>query len=782
MDQPAPIVSSNALGSGGVRFGIFEVDLRAGELRKGGVKIKLYGQPFNVLATLLERPGQVVTREELQQKLWASDTFVDFEHGLNKAINKVREALGDDADNPRFIETLPRRGYRFLVSVESVTAGQQASKTDASSSGKQPTTIGALAVLPFENASGDLAAERGSRTAVSAQRWRRAMPWAIAGVAILMAVTLGFVLVRSHRTHSAADPVRFEIPVPADVTLSFLGSFALSPDGRQLAFAAKGPDGILRLWVRPLNSLKARPLPGSESPVNDPFFWSPDSRFIAFGAGGKLKKIAVSDGSVQTLCDTALDIVGGSWNRDGVIIFGQSGEGGSPTGGLMRVSADGGTASLLTTLDSSRGDVIHGFPSFLPDGRHFIYFSHSRTPQNSGIYVGSLDTKPEAHDSKQLVATDYLAAYAPSPDPDFGQLLFLRDGALLAQPLDARRLALTGEPVTVAERVGSLSSYSYFSASTKGVLIYRIGGGPSQDAQLAWYDRQGKRLGKVGEPGLYLQFALSPDGTRVGVHSIDSQHTDSIILLVNLLRGTTTRFTYGGFNSYSSAWSQDGSRIIFVSNHAGKYGLYEKAINGEKEEELLWQSDENMIATSWSRDGRFLLYYTTDPRNYSDLWVLPLKGDRKPIPFLRTEFDEGQGYFSPDSRWVAYYSNETGRYEIYVRPFSAGSPQEASSAGPKWLISTAGGVEPRWRADGRELYYVALDGKLMAVAVTTGQVFQTGVPKPLFQTPVVRPEFGVIGTAEAAADGKRFLFEVPPDKTEQPPFIVVQNWQAGLKK
>ena len=182
MDQPAPIVSSNALGTGGVRFGIFEVDLCAGELRKGGVKIKLYGQPFNVLATLLERPGQVVTREELQQKLWASDTFVDFEHGLNKAINKLREALGDDADNPRFIETLPRRGYRFLVPVESVTASQRASKTDAPSSGKHPTAIGTLAALPLENASGDLAAERVPRTAVSAPRWRRAMPWGVAGL------------------------------------------------------------------------------------------------------------------------------------------------------------------------------------------------------------------------------------------------------------------------------------------------------------------------------------------------------------------------------------------------------------------------------------------------------------------------------------------------------------------------------------------------------------------------------------------------------------------------
>jgi eukaryotic-like serine/threonine-protein kinase len=620
-----------------------------------------------------------------------------------------------------------------------------------------------------------------SGIAVSARGWRRALSWAVACVAILVAVALGSAFMRSREAASSArEPARFEIPVPENSALSFLGSLAVSPDGRELAFAAKGPDGVLRLWLRPLNSLEARPLPGSESAVNDPFFWSPDSQFIAFGADGKLKKIDVSGGPAQTVCDTAQDIQGGSWNRDDVILFGESNEAGNVV--VMRVSANGGTPTPVTALNASRGETVQAFPSFLPDERHFIYWMDSTAPAKKGIYIGSLDAKPDQQDLRQLVATDQQAAYAPAADPDSGQLLFVREGALLSQPFDARHFELTGDPVTVAEHVGFLAAYPYFSASNNGVLVYRTGSGSSQDAQLAWYDRQGKLVGKIGEPGLFLQFALSPDGTRVGVHSIDPQHPGSIILLMDLLRGTTTRFTFGGFNSYSSAWSQDGSRIIFVSNHGGKFGLYEKAVNSEKQEELLSQSDQNMVATSWSRDGRYLLYFTIDSKKYSDLWVLPLEGYRKPIPFLRTEFDEGQGYFSPDGRWIAYYSNETGRYEIYVRPFSADSPRESSSDGPKWLISTAGGVEPRWRADGRELFYVALDGKLMAVNVTTGLVFQAGVPKALFQTPVVRPEFGVIGTAEPASDGKRFLFEVPPDRTAQPPFIVVQNWEAGLRK
>jgi eukaryotic-like serine/threonine-protein kinase len=619
-----------------------------------------------------------------------------------------------------------------------------------------------------------LGAAEETRSAVATSR----RSWLVGIVAALLASTAAWLAFFHFRTEpsSPREPLRFEIPAPTGVTLSFLGSFAISPDGRQLAFAAKGSDGVLRLWIRPLNSLEAHPVLGSESPVNDPFFWSPDSRFIAFGAGGKLKKIDVTGGQPQTLCDTAEDITGGSWNRNGVLIFGQQ-----SGGGLMRVSTDGGTASPLTTLDASRGEVLHGFPSFLPDGRHFIYFSLSTNHANTGTYVGSLDANPGEHNAKQLVATDYQSAYGPLPNSDTGHLLFVRDGTLFAQPFDALRLELMGEPVTVVEQVGTFSSYPYFSASTNGVLIYKTGGGPAQETQLAWYDRQGKLMGKVGEPGLFLQFALSPDGTRVGVHSIDPQHPASIILLVDLSRGTTTRFTFGPFMAYSSAWSRDGSRIIFVSSHAGRYGLYEKPVNGEKEEQLLLQSDENMVATSWSRDGRFLLYFTIDSKNSNDLWVLPLEGEKKPIPFLRTEFNEAHGYFSPDGHWVAYDSDETGREEVYVRPFSTDSTAEASAAGPKWLISTAGGVEPRWRADGRELYYVALDGKLMAVDVATGQAFQAGVPRALFQTPVAHREFGVIGVPEVTADGKRFLFEVPADQLAQPPFIVVQNWQTELK-
>jgi Tol biopolymer transport system component/DNA-binding winged helix-turn-helix (wHTH) protein len=788
-------------------FGPYEVDLRSGEARKHGIRLKMGEQPFQILLMLLTNHGEMVAREELRAKLWADDTFVDFDHGLNSAVQRLRDCLSDTAEKPVWIETIPRRGYRFVgqVTFDGTSAGRTISRIPDGDpepiSSPQPIIslglnrgTGARLIeaqdAPPHSANHeklelklirDVAAEpKSPGTATLAPRWRRVLPWAFACATMLAALALAFALKRSQQSHGpfATESVRFEIPVPANTTLPFLGTFAVSPDGRQLAFAANGSDGVLRLWVRALDSLDARPLLGSESSVNDPFFWSPDSRFIAIDAGGKLKKIDVSGGEAQTLCDAGPEMEGGSWSRDGVIIFGSG-----RSGKLMQVSADGGTPTPLTTLNASRNEAGHAFfPSFLPDGRHFIYWMASSAPDNRGIYVGSLDAKPDKQDSRILVTTDQLAAYAPSSDPEIGQLLFVRNGALLAQPFDARRLKLTGQPVTVVEQVGFLSAFPFFSASNNGVLIYRTSSGPAQDAQLAWYSRQGKPLGKVGEPGLFLQFALSPDGTHVGVHSIDLQHPASIILLLDLSRGTTTRFTYSPFMTYSSAWSRDGDRIIFVSNHAGKFGLYEKPLNSGKEEELLFESDQNMVATSWSRDGRFLLYFTIDRNNQNDLWVLPLDGQKKPMPFLRTEFNERDAYFSPDGHWVAYDSDETGRREVYVRPFSPEPNKAASGAGPKWLVSAAGGVEPRWRADGRELYYVALDGKLMAVEIARGLVFRAGVAKVLFQTPVAHPEFGLIGVPEPAADGKRFLFEVPPDQATQPPFLVVQNWQSGFKK
>ena len=559
---------------------------------------------------------------------------------------------------------------------------------------------------------------------------------------------------------------RFKISVPERMALAASGVLALSPDGRQLAFAAAGADGVVRLWIRSLDSLEVRPLLGTESAAFPPFFWSPDSRYVAFDAGGKLKKIDVSVCLPQTVCDTAGLVVGGSWNRDGVIIFGSS------TAGLMRVPSNGGSASPLTTLNSSRGEVRHVLPSFLPDGRHFIYVRSSNKPENYGIYIGSLDAAPEEQDSKPLLGTKFGAAYVPSPGAGPGQLLFVRDGKLFAQPFDARRLELSGEPISVAEQVATFLDGALFSASANGILVYR--GGGSHGGQLTWFDRRGKRLGTVGVPGAYLTVALSLDGTRAAVSRLDA---NPALWLVDLSRGTAARFTFGSSAALLGTWSPDSTRIIFASGST--MDLYQKSASGVRDAELLLETNEPKWPMNCSQDGRFLLYTTMNPKTTKrDLWLLPLEGEKTPFPLLSTEFNHRNGQLSPDGRWLAYTSDESGRDEVYVRTFSPESSGAASDEG-KWLLSTHGGSEPQWRGDGKELYYLAPDRNVMAVECVTTPVFVAGPPKALFAAPQSTATFPY--GWDVTPDGKRFLFSAQEEQKEAP-FTVVLNWTSLLKK
>jgi eukaryotic-like serine/threonine-protein kinase len=608
----------------------------------------------------------------------------------------------------------------------------------------------------------------------AAPLWRRALPWAVAALFVLTTALLAFIHFRE-KPAAPAELMRLEIPLPENTT-GDPGLFALSPDGRQLAFVAVGSDGVQRLWVRPMDSVEARPLLGSESPAIPPFFWSADSRFIAFDAGGKLEKIDISGGPPQTLCSISKHVVGGTWNRDGVIIF--------PLipGALMRVSADGGTASPLTTLDPSRGEIGDNAPDFLPDGRHFLYARGSTMPEYNGTYIGSLDAKPEEQDSKRLLAAGGVI-YAPSSShPDVGHLLFVRDGALMAQPFDARRLELTGEPVAMSEQ-GSVSGVS---VSGTGVLVYRTGVALNSastgliQGQLTWFDRAHKVLGTLGGPGLYGALALSPDGKRVAFERVDPQAQNRNIWLYDIARGVPTRFTFGQFDT-EPVWSPDGSRVAFTAALSG-LDLYVKASNMAGQEQLLLKSSDYKFPSSWSRDGRFLLYGSLGPP--TRIWALPLDGgtaDRQPIPVSSSQFNEATGRFSPDGRWIAYQSDESGKAEIYVQPFDASSAAKSSSAAStpmtgKWLVSNGGGTSPLWRGDGKELFYLSPDGMAMAADVNISGVFRAGVPKPLFKV-----SLGVINW-DVTADGKRFLLAAPSVTGAQPHFIVVLNWQAGLKK
>jgi Tol biopolymer transport system component len=595
--------------------------------------------------------------------------------------------------------------------------------------------------------------------------------WLWPGAAALFLITsLALSWVHFREALPVAQPVRFTVALPEKTAL---GSFAISPDGRQLAFLARGVDGVARLWVRALNFPEPKPLLGADISFFAPFFWSPDSRSIAFTVEGKLKKIDVTGGPPQTICDVSRGVAGGSWNRDDVILFGSS-------TGLMRVSAAGGVASPITSLNPSRREVGHILPSFLPDGKHFLYLRVSSTPENSGVYAGSLETGPEQQSSRRLLATGVGPVYIPSANAAQGQLLFLRERTLIAQSFDNSRMELTAEPVVVAEQVGVNGPIGHFSASTNGVLIYHGSGG--LDLRLTWFDRQGKTLGTVGEPGRYYVLALSPDGTKAGVGRFDPQSGNRDLWLIDLSQGNSARFTFDPATETNPVFSPDGSRVAFASDRGGVDGLYLKDASGAGSEEVLLKPSPGRTLTDWSRDGRFLIFASANPVN---TWVLPLDGDRKPFPFARTSYVEVGARLSPDGHWIAYRSNESGRDEIYVKAFIPKPDAGSSAAAGKWMISRNGGAGMvHWRRDGKELYYLASDERVMAVEVSASPVFHAGLPTPLFTVPpeFLRVSFTPGAFADVTPDGKRFLFAMPVEQDTREEFTVILNWRPEFKK
>ena len=594
----------------------------------------------------------------------------------------------------------------------------------------------------------------------AAPRGRGGIAWALAGAAAVAAVW--FAVSRLRPPAETPRAVRFQIEAPPRATFNVIGRDAgpltISPDGRQIAFVATSTEGQKQVYLRSLDALDARPLPGTDG-ASYPF-WSPDSRAIAFFAGGKLKKVAAAGGPVQSLCDAVLGR-GGAWSRDGVIVF-------SPGAydALYRVPASGGTPVPVTRFVDPQRENSHRWPQFLPDGRHFLFLrfgtSYSPSQQDSAICLGSLDSMT----ATAVVSARSSFAYAPS-----GQILYVRDDTLVAAPFDWKRGQVTGPTVPIAQRVLLYrnTASSTFSVSDNGVLVYHSGPLPPV-SELDWFDRGGKLLGSAGEPGDYEDPRLSPDARRLAANRIDPANGASSIWILDMAGGGGTRFTFSQSVNHYPVWSPDGSRIAFDTNRNGPSDIFMKSFEGSGEERSVLASEVAKSPTDWSPDGSTLVFERLDPRTKYDLWRLSLKAGGSPEPIVRSEASETDGRISPDGKWLAYASNESGTWEVYVTAFPG--------PGGRWQVSNGGGVQPVWSRTGKEIFFLAGDRKLMAAPCATGPTFEVGAPKALFQT-LARYTGNV--AYDVAPDG-RFLVNTLVGAGAAPPITVVMNWEAALKK
>jgi eukaryotic-like serine/threonine-protein kinase len=588
-------------------------------------------------------------------------------------------------------------------------------------------------------------------------RWR----WAATAALISIGVFAGWAF--SHFRQPSADPrvLSLQIAPPAGTRFDFgstTGKISLSPDGKNLAFIATG-NSKSGLWVRSLESTEARLIPRTEN-AGYPF-WSPDGKSLGFISANSIRRVDLAGESPQTICD-APGARDGDWSNDGQILFSAS------RSALFRVPASGGKPIALTTLDASSGERAHRMPQPLPGGR-FLYWILTGKPETTGVYIGSL-AKPA--DRIFLFASETNAVYVrddKNDDKNKDYLLWLRGQTLLAQELNTASLKLVGEPHPLADPVATSLATNYLNAevSSNGLLVYSSSGTVNQPR---WFDRTGRLLGTAGEPGGYWMFRLSPDGRRVAAV------TDSALWLLDVDRGVASRFT-DNVRPMFPVWSQDGRTILYLLSRAPE--IWRKASTGVTSgERILPQA--NWTITDWSRDGRFVLYTEVDPRTLRDLWILPVTPDGRvqpgaePTLYLRTPFNESQGRFAPDPspRWIAYQSDESGRYEIYIQSFP--DPHGATR------ISTSGGQYPQWSPDGRELFYVSPDHKLMVVSIKLGaDSVQPSAPHELFTLPA-DDLASTFSPYEVAPDGQRFL--VRTESEQITPLTVVMNWPALLKK
>jgi len=698
------------------RFGVFEVDAATGELRKQGLRIRLQEQPSQLLLMLLERAGEVVGREEICRKLWPPDTFVDFDQSVGTALRKLRQALSDDAETPHYIETIPKHGFRFVAAVERISA---TNSPPAPETKPEP-----------HRAQGPIL-------------W-----WAAFAATCVLSVYVGWMM---HTRPSAGDgqqsrrSTRSSILPPSSWYFEH-SSFSVSPDGTRLAFVAFGPEGNDKLWLRTLSASDAHQIDGTEGALLP--FWSPDSRQIGFFAAGKLAIVDLDSGAVRVVCEAPFGRGGGTWGRDGTIVF-------SPfvDGPLYRVEERGGAAVPVTRIAEPGPGRRHMWPSFLPDGRHFLY-SESRAPndpQGESIYVGSLDgSSPKLIASKTSGNTEYAA----------GNLVYGQDHILWAHPFDLHRLEFSGSPtaLTSQELDQELSfSHAEFSVSAYGVLVFQSLSDSS--AKLAWFDTSGKELGQIGGTG-YSDPRLSPDGRFLAFSSDDERNGKSVIRVLDFTRGISTRLTDGG-NEGSPAWSPDSKRITYRTIDA----LTEVPVDSSGPAQILLKGEALLGHMDWSMDGH--LVFTVFSGGSPALKVYST-ADRQ-----ATSFAIGaEARFSPDGKWIAYVGplSAPDSDAIFIAPFRG--------PGEHIRVSSGSGAQPNWAHDGRRLFYVAPDRKLMMVEFDPGAK-SVAAPRVLFQSRIIAPSFS--DTQYAVSRDDHFLINSYPANSS-PPLTLITGWTTPVEK
>ena len=714
------------------RFGVFEADPATGELRKQGLRIRLQEQPSHLLLMLLERAGDVVSRDEIRSKLWPPDTFVDFDQSLSTALRKLRQALCDDAETPRYIETIPKRGFRFVAPVEKISAMPQEIQPESPAGASEPPA-------PESKRQADT-------TQVIPSVW-----WMVIAVACVFSFFLGWLV---HTRPAESDGlsrgqlpgvVRSSVLPPSSWSFEH-SSFSISPDGTRLAFVAFGPDGTDKLWVRALSAPNAQQVIGTDGALLP--FWSPDSRRIAFFASGKLKTVDLDSGAVRILGEAPFGRCGGTWGRDGTIAFSPSVD-----GPLYRIPDTGGVPAPVTRMIHASAGERHMWPFFLPDGKHFLYSDSSgpSSEQPERIYVGSLDgSEPKLISSKISGNVAYASGY----------LLYGRDHSLWAQPFDVRRLQLSGTDRAIAsQEIEEERSFAHseFSVSENGILVFQSLA--DSRTRLTWFDVSGKERSPIGEPG-YRDPRLSPDGRFLAVSSDDAQNGKFFIRVYDLAHGISTRLTDGGADR-SPAWSPDGQRITYTTTDTIK----DVAADGSSPPRILLKGGVYLGHMDWSPDGH--LEFTDFVDGFPSLKVYSA-ADHRVVPFALG----AEARISPDGKWITYVGPLTvpDAAAIFVAPFPG--------PGGRIRLSSGGGAQPIWSHDGRHLFYIAPDRKLMIVDFDPGAKSASG-PRVLFQTRIIGPNFTDTQYA-VSPDGRFLINSFPPNASS--PLTLVTGWTAPLKR